>query len=185
MGSRLVGTSSAERTLDQRDLSSLRPARENAPRPRKPSVLREVTTGIVCFCGERFGEHQALEFMLHLRAEVGEVLDWRERTLTRKRELQRQMRADPERWERELVKAREYWQRRHADPQYRERELAKGREYQRQRYADPQYRERLNARRRELRAERIATDPQYREREKARRRERHQKEKAEREAAPG
>src|SRR6266705_1062633 len=99
--SELRHTSSPERTLEQRDLESLRPARENAPRPRKPSVLREVTNGIVCFCGERFGESQALEFMLHLRAEVGEVLAEHEQKLELIRERASRKRERRREWMRE------------------------------------------------------------------------------------
>jgi hypothetical protein len=131
-GSRLVGTSSAERTLDQRDLSSLRPARENAPRPRKPTVLREVTNGVVCLpehggkpCGRRFGEHQALDFMLHLRAEVGEDLTvlerWRER---QRKQRNRRYATDPEVRRKKSERERARY---HNDPDYRERVLAQQR----------------------------------------------------------
>jgi hypothetical protein len=173
MASRLVGTSSSTRTLDERDLSSLRPAKENAPRPRKPTVLREVTNGIVCFCGERFGESESLEFMLHLRAEVGEVLDWRERYRERERERHQKAWRDPEYRERQSRRKQQYA----ADPAYRERERERQRERNRKRWADPEYREAMNARSRELRA-----DPEYRERYNAQTRERRARKKAEREA---
>lgn len=108
-GSVLRGTSSTTRTMDEREMATLRPAVAAPKRPRKPPVKREVTNGIVCFCGERFAESQALEFMLHLRAEYGEVLDWRERRReavakynrrpdirTRQNEYNRIRRKDPE-----------------------------------------------------------------------------------------
>lgn len=84
-GNKLVGYSSETRTIDQREMARLRPAKKNAPRPRAKPILREVTSGIVCFCEERFGEHQALEFMLHLRAEIGADLAKLERQRTTKR----------------------------------------------------------------------------------------------------
>lgn len=87
-GSRLAGTSSSTRTLGTRDLMALRPARESPrrQRARAKGPRREVTSGIACFCGERFAESQALEFMLHLRAEVGDELQVLERRRARARD---------------------------------------------------------------------------------------------------
>lgn len=134
-------TSTAEGFRDAKELAALRPVRENTPRSRKPRVLREVTSGIVCFCGERFGEAEALEFMLHLRAEVGEVLAWREHVLGSRRianmtpaEIEQQRarkRAEnmtPEQLERKNALKRAAAQRRRSDPEYRERENARHRD---------------------------------------------------------
>lgn len=131
--SELRATSSRARTLDQRDLAALRPARENAPRQRKPAVLREVTSGIVCFCGERFGESQALEFMLHLRGEVGADLEILERRRQRDRDLKQRHGADPEYRARQNASHRERYA---TDSEYRLRIV----ERQRRRRADPEYR---------------------------------------------
>ncbi len=118
----LRGTSSAGRTLDQRDLASLRPQIAPKPKPRRAApVLREVTSGIVCFCGQRFGESEALEFMLHLRAEVGEVLNWQKRIRTRDRVRWARRKADPENRARLNEQARASRARRMADPEYRAR----------------------------------------------------------------
>lgn len=140
--SRLVGHSSDIRTLDERDLAAMRPAKENTRRPRKPSVLREVTSGIVCFCGERFGEHQALEFMLHLRAEVGETLSWVERKRRLMREQSRARRATEEGRARQNEYRRNYMLSLKAN--YPERFEAKAVAL-RERRATPEYRSRLNA----------------------------------------
>lgn len=56
MASRLVGTSSATRTLDQRDLAALRPARENAPRPRKPR-REPMARSRTFFCSNKNCDH--------------------------------------------------------------------------------------------------------------------------------
>ena len=115
-------TSRAEGFRTAEEIEALRPIAEPKPRaPRKAGnpALRQVTNGIVCFCGERFGESQALEFMLHLRAEVGEVLEWRERKLRQDRERYAARYADPE--FRQLQRER--------DRDYRERiAAAEGRE---------------------------------------------------------
>lgn len=96
----------------------MRPMAEPKPRAARKGAgpaLRQVTNGIVCFCGERFGESQALEFMLHLRAEYGEELG----ILERRRKYER-----------------EYWpRRRREDPEYLERERNYQRDYQRKRHA--------------------------------------------------
>jgi hypothetical protein len=96
--SKLRATSSAERTLDARDLAAMRPVVQPARKPKTASrpALREVTSGIVCFCGERFGEAQALEFMLHLRAEVGEELGVLRRLRTRSNDYRRRRYAEDE-----------------------------------------------------------------------------------------
>lgn len=80
-GSELRAVSSAERTLDPRTLAAMRSAGQRKARQRRiaQSSAPEISSGIVCFCGERFEEDRALEFMLHLRAEYGEVLEWQER----------------------------------------------------------------------------------------------------------
>ena len=129
--SKLVGTSSSTRTLDERDLAALRPAIEVPlrDRRRKPAALREVTSGVVCFCGERFGEHQALEFMLHLRAEVGEYLTRIERRRTVDRETARRRMADPATAEKVRARHRESERRRRQDPEYAERVNAHAREW--------------------------------------------------------
>jgi hypothetical protein len=162
MTARLAGTSSAERTLDQRDLAAMRP--QAAPRTRKPRsapVLREVTSGIVCFCGERFGEHQALEFMLHLRAEVGGVLSWANHQKDRirinsKKQYESQM-ADPAKHEHLKRRRRENAQR------FRER-----------------HREEINERVRVKRVE----DPEWAERERARKRNSRRPSRAKRTVVP-
>ncbi len=171
-------TSSSERTLEQRDLEVMRPARENAPRPRKPSVLREVTTGIVCFCGERFGEQQALEFMLHLRAEVGEVLDWRERKLRQKRESRRRVET-PEKRARKREHDRLIQRRRMQDPEKRARHNEQAALSQRRRMQDPEYRARRNEQHR-LSMQRRAQDPEKRARRNEQERRRRARRKAER-----
>ena len=117
-------------------------------------VRNEVTNGIVCFCGERFGEPQALEFMLHLRAEYGEVLEWRER----QRAIRRKYAIKPEVREQRNALLRQ---------QYRD---------------DPEYRARKDERNRQYKRDRRATDPEYRARERQRDRERKARKKVEREA---
>lgn len=163
-GSRLVGTSSSERTLDERELSSLRPAKQNAPRPRKPTVLREVTKGIACFCGERFGEHQALEFMLHLRAEVGDDLAYLEGIRSYRKARWEQIRQNPQRAAQERARVAESARRRRSDPEARERENARRRSRRR---SDPEYRERQNARVRAADRRRRARKKSEREAEKS------------------
>jgi len=92
-------------------------------RPRSAPVLREVISGIVCFCGERFSEGQALEFMLHLRAEVGDTLSW----AAHQRELKR---ASVRRYrQRNIDKIQEYEKKRMQDPETRARKLAYLRAY--------------------------------------------------------
>jgi hypothetical protein len=143
----------------------MRPAAPAKPRtPRKQAEKRAVTGGIVCFCGERFTESQALEFMLHLRAEVGEVLEWRRNFKERHRKS-----------------CRGYRQRRwREDPEFRAKETARttspeANEKRRERYAllrsTPGY---------QPRKRKPLTDEQ-RERRNERRRERRAREKAERE----
>jgi len=186
-GSTPVHTSKAEGFRSAEEIAALRPMIESAPRPRKPTVLREVTNGIVCFCGERFGEAEALEFMLHLRAEYGEDLVKLERARAWHREYMRNRRAtDPEFAERVRAQGRVSHQRRMADPEtrarvneranarfkercatdpeYRERAKEQRRETKRRLRADPERRERARARERERHRERYASDPEYRER---------------------
>jgi hypothetical protein len=125
-------------------------------RPRPAPVLREVTSGIVCFCGERFGEHQALEFMLHLRAEVGEHLEKLERWRESYRQSHRRLREDPEWRERDKAQKRAYTARPEVQaaqrayrrtPEYRARQRA----HNRARRQDPEYRARENAQKAEYR----------------------------------
>lgn len=168
MTSRLVGTSSSTRTLDQRDLAALRPM--PAPRPRasrKQPERRAVANGIVCFCGERFAESQALEFMLHLRAEVGEVLMWRDRQ--RAYFLKRNKRPETYEYIREYVRRPEVRERRRA---YLQRPEVAERRRERQRGYNHQWR-----------MQRQQEDPEWRERENAKARERYARRKAEREKA--
>lgn len=145
--SRPVYTSKADGFRTAEEIAAMRPITEPKPRaPRKAAspALRQVTNGIVCFCGERFGEHQALEFMLHLRAEVGDLADYRER----RRRPGRVAAMSPERIE----------TRRERDRRNRERERIRMAE-------DPAYRERVMERRRRDTArkrQRYATDPEYR-----------------------
>ena len=106
---RLVGYSSSERTLDARALASLRPARENAPKQQAKPVVHAVTNGIVCYCGRRFGEADALKFMLHLKAEVGDDLTHLEQRRAAAREQQQRWRSDPENRARKNQRARERW----------------------------------------------------------------------------
>ena len=168
MASRPVYTSKAEGFRPTREIESLRPMAEPKPRaPRKAAnpALRQVTNGIVCFCGERFGESQALEFMLHLRAEVGEVLEWAGSKRTVIREASRRRRADPETRERLNRQQRE----RMRDPERRERKYARERERtktpevhtkrmegQRQRRKDPEVLARQAAQARDRRARKKA-----------------------------
>lgn len=153
MTSRPVYTSKAEGFRTAEEIEAMRPVA--APKPRAPGTasnprLRQVTNGIACFCGERFGEHQALEFMLHLRAEVGDVLKWREHTLSRERIKNRERNKDPEYRRRKRESQRE----RMKDPEYRERQLERMREYRkdpqnlkRKRELDREYRARKKAER--------------------------------------
>lgn len=72
-------TSTADGFRTAEEIAALRPVAPARPRsPREKTEKREVTSGIVCFCGERFSEDRALEFMLHLCAEAGNVLRWYE-----------------------------------------------------------------------------------------------------------
>ena len=144
-------------------------------RSRSRSALREVTSGIICFCGEQFSETQALEFMLHLRAEVGADLqtlkkmrtdnaaymrrkrasdpEWRaaKNAATRARYLAK-MAGDPEWAAAERARKREQFKKRYANPEVRAQRKIYAREYDRKLRADPEYNERRNARRRQLRA---------------------------------
>lgn len=200
--SRLVGSFGPERDLDEQQLAEMRPAIQSAPRPRKPRVPRELTSGIECFCGERFGEHQALEFMLHLRAEMGEYLRRVEHTRKYVREYQARRRTndpewrerrsaairarranDPEWREHKNAEVREWHARKQADPEYRAQKNARNRERYAEQRADPEWRERNNARVRARRQVRMQ-DPEARARKNAQERERRARKKAEREAAP-
>lgn len=159
--SELRGVSSAERTLDARELASWRPAiPKAAPRSRKPSVLREVTNGIVCFCGERFGESQALEFMLHLRAEVGEDLDRVDRRRRRDRERQGERYASDPDYRDQKNAYRRSWVAAH--PEFRERDNQRKRE--RRQAMTPEQRKHDNERRAANRRKQHAYDPEAAER---------------------
>ena len=143
-GSVLRGTSSTSRTLCQRELAALRPAVPGPARPRKaPVPAAQVTSGIACFCGERFALAQALEFMIHLRAEVGADLARLERQREYYRERDRERRKDPEWRERERERDRERWK----DPEWRARKRERDRELRK----DPEYRARMNEYQRERR----------------------------------
>ena len=102
-----VYTSKAEGFRPAEEIAALRPARENAPKQRAKPILREVTNGIVCYCGQRFSEGQALDFMLHLRSEVGNDLAYLERRRAESRERGRRLGADPEWRARKNQRARE------------------------------------------------------------------------------
>jgi hypothetical protein len=144
MTSTPVYTSTADGYRDAKEIAALRPVAPAKPRaPRKRSAPISVSTGIVCFCGERFSEAQSLEFMKHLRAEYGEVLEWRERTLTRGREAHRTRYADAEYRERANARRRERWA---SDPSLLEKQRAS------RKPITPEQRDRHNARGRERRA---------------------------------
>lgn len=156
-GSVLRGTSSTTRTMDEREMAALRPAVAAPKRPRKPPVKREVTNGIVCFCGERFAESQALEFMIHLRAEVGADLAVLQRRREYHSDYYRERRKDPEYRARESEQQRE----RRKDPGYRARQRESNRASRRERMKDPEYRARQNelARRRKAKRAAATHDP--------------------------
>jgi hypothetical protein len=151
--SRLRGTSSATRTLTARELAAMRPGAVPKERaPRRPREAPGIERSIACFCGEVFAEGQAVEFMLHLRAEVGDdlrllakVRQWRRNTTSRPeyraraRAARARKLADPAVREERNRRERE---RRAADPGHAERR----REYERSRAADPGYRGRRNER---------------------------------------
>lgn len=114
-------------------VSPLGEAIDGAPRagPRKPRsapVLREVTSGIVCFCGEQFTEAQAIEFMRHLREEFAYDLEVLDRTRARwRRDNQKQM-DKPEQRERHRIRDNARHRERYAkDAAYRERHKAQTR----------------------------------------------------------
>jgi hypothetical protein len=165
-------TSTAEGFRDAKELARLRPVKANAPRPRKPAGKPAVVaSGIVCFCGERFSEAQSLEFMKHLRAEVGRDLALVNRRRAYYREWMKEYSKRPGVRERATERERE---RIATDPEYRERRHAAARERSR----NPEVRARANERKRE----RIATDPEYRDRVYAQNRASAARKKAEREA---
>jgi hypothetical protein len=154
-------TSKAEGFRTAEEIAAMRPVAAPKPRALRKAGnpgLRQVTNGIVCFCGERFGEAQSLEFMLHLRAEVGEHLARAERLRAYSRNYHKEHSTDPE-WR----KARSV----------RETARAAARKA-----TDPEWAERRRAQQRE-------SDRRHREERNARRRERRAREKAEREAADG
>lgn len=165
---RLVHSTSADRTRDAEEIASLRPVTvAKGPRSRPARRPTEVANGIVCFCGQRFTEAQALAFMLHLRAEVGEVLEWRAEVRRRGREYQRNRRAtDPDWVEQKKANDRARYQ----DPEVAEHAKAAARERYRQLAQDPEWREQKNqrhrtpearARSRERERARKVADPEY------------------------
>lgn len=172
MTSRPVYTSKAEGFRTAEEIAAMRPIADPKPRaPRKPGnpALRQVTNGIACFCGERFGESQALEFMLHLRAEVGGELAWAADKRRRMRESYHRYIRQPESHERRLQyeaerrqrpsrreRKREYDRKRAADPVIRERRLKQKREYEAKRRQDPARRERQREYERQYRARKKA-----------------------------
>lgn len=111
---------------------------------------------MVCFCGERFGQSEAIEFMLHVRAEVGERVATLERRRDRSRAANARYRQQPEAQERRNEYFREYHQR--PEVKLREQERERGRAAYRaarkreRRANDPEYRERVNAQLRAWRA---------------------------------
>ena len=172
MTSEPVWTSTADGHRDKREIAGLRVIPQPKPRaPRKAPVKRDITTEITCFCGERFQLAQAKEFMLHLRAEVGEVLDWKENLRKSQRASHKRYREKPEIRERSKQWQREY----RGKPQIRERIAEQRRERE---AVNPELRERKRARDR-LRY----STPEYRERRREYDRARYARMKAEREAA--
>lgn len=141
MTSKPVYTSKAEGFRLEAEIEALRPI--PTPKPRKPrsaSALREVTSGIVCFCGERFWEGEGENFLRHLRDEVGEDLAMVQRLKARykrhndkrdpvqRREQQRERYAsDTEYRDYRRRKASETYQRMMADPVLHEEYLRKKR----------------------------------------------------------
>src|SRR4029077_16292887 len=103
--------STADAYGDAKEIAALRPmvpAKPRAPRKAPPKVA--VSSGIVCFCGERCAECQGLELMKHRRAEYGEVLQWRERHLETKRRHNRKRRADPVYRQKQAAHKRSYYE---------------------------------------------------------------------------
>jgi hypothetical protein len=137
-GSVLRGHSSGVRTLDAADLAAMRPqapprrrSRSRTAAPAAPPVPRAsetVAAGVMCFCGQRFGPDQAVEFMIHLRAEVGEDL----RQLDRFRENRRRSESTPARKAAKAAQAREKYA---ASEEYRARRRAAARERMRRKRA--------------------------------------------------
>ena len=173
--SRPVYTSTADGFRTAEEIAALRPMAEPKPRaPRKTTAKPSVSSGIVCFCGVRFSEAQSLEFMLHLRAEVGEDLAVLERLRDRRRKDSRRRYADPvigarireqmaeyRRTPEQLARKAEYDRRRREDPAIRERKREQGRQYRSRKKAEgvsvhkaltPEQRERKNALSRQSRA---------------------------------
>ena len=122
-----VYTSKAEGFRPAEEIAALRPIPEPKPRRKRKTELRQVTNGIVCFCGERFGESDALDFMLHMRAEVGEDLAVLETSESASNAAARRRYS--------------------TDPEYRERQRARSTARARERYAssDPEERTRYTA----------------------------------------
>lgn len=115
-----VYTSTAEGFRDEKFINSLRRPAEPKPRaPRKAPVKRVASSEIMCFCGERFQLSQAREFMIHLRAEVGEDLATLERWRKGSRESQRRLRREDPGY---VARQREYMRKRYAANPERERE---------------------------------------------------------------
>jgi hypothetical protein len=147
--SELRAVSSAERTLDPRTLAAMRSAsqRKAAQRRMAQSPAPEVTSGIVCFCGERYAEDQALEFMLHLRAEYGEVLEWQEKVRGYWSKSKRKQAADPAKNAAAQDRRRERLRKRRADPALGGLVTELGREARLRWLADPERKAALAARR--------------------------------------
>jgi len=132
----LRGHSSDIRTLDSRDLAAMRPQvsprrARRVPRPAPPALppASEIVGGVVCFCGERFAETQALEFMRHLRAEVQADME----VLARFRETRRKSEAAPKR---RAAKAQQQRVKYATSEEYRERRRMAARERMRRKRAE-------------------------------------------------
>jgi hypothetical protein len=156
--SELRGVSSPERTIGVQELASWRPAKES-PKPERQTAkptFRAVTTGIACFCGERFGESQALEFMLHLRAEVGENLAQLERFRDSHRRASRKYAEKPEtkQYRREWAKSHKgdvsaYQEKYRASPKGRQKVKRRNQLERKRRRTDQEWRDEQNRKARE------------------------------------
>jgi len=166
----LRGTYSDTRSLGPEDLAAMRPALPPRPRkarakmPQRVSAPAEpVTVSVQCFCGRVFEQADAVEFMRHLREEVGDSLE----ELARIRRWRKATTSSPEYRQRSAARKRE---RRATEPGFAERlnaaqrerrqrpeVKAARREYEASRRADPQWRERRNAAQQQRRHERAAT----------------------------
>lgn len=154
----LRGTYSDKRSLGPQDLAAMRPSLPPRPRkarakmpPRVSAPAEPVTVSVRCFCGQVFEQADAVEFMRHLRDEVGDSLE----ELARIKRWRRTTTSSPEYRERANTRKRE---RRSAEPGFAEKlnaaqrerrkqpqAQAARREYEAGKRADPQWRERRNA----------------------------------------